>query len=119
MTRLYRKGDIVTVQSVVRYDQKLNEDTVFVEAGKGLNAFIMECSGVSLVTPHFDVGDRVSYDSRGKKTQSDPLGQRGMVLTGRVLAKHDRSLWVDVDDYGQQTWSAADCQYVEEDEVAS
>lgn len=104
MTRLYRKGDIVSIRGMVYSDQSKDEDLdrqephVRVIMPNQYDKAYLPVSAIELIIPHFDLGDSVSN------------GQS----TGKVMAKDGNALWVRLDDTGSfETWSAVDTDLAE------
>lgn len=104
MTRLYRKGDIVSVRCTILVGQTTDEDGgrqephVRVIMPNQYDRAYVPASAIELIIPHFDLGDLVSN------------GQS----TGKVMAKDGNALWVCLDGTRSfETWSAVDTDLFE------
>lgn len=74
----FRKGDLVSIEAMVRYDQR-EDEWVFLDIGSGAS---VNASLVTMIAPHFDVGDFVAA--------SDGNGED----LGHVKAISDKMVWV-------------------------
>ena len=63
----YRKGDVVSVQGVVKHDFNKDdpEHRVFVDIPGTYETLWMEPSSLTLVQHHFEIGDSVTWDEHG------------------------------------------------------
>lgn len=75
----FRKGDRVSIEATVRYDQP-EGDWVFLDIGSGAS---VNASLITMIAPHFDVGDFVAA-SYGN----------GEGAFGHVQAVSDKMVWV-------------------------
>lgn len=76
------KGDVVSVEGVVKYDQDADDERVFVVMPGAFNDLHVKPAGLTLVRQNIRVGDRV--DAYG-------LG------IGEVLAINGEWAWVEID----------------------
>ena len=66
----YRKGDVVSVQGVVEYDQTDNDKMVFIKIPGAVHSVAMtpqECTkaNLTMVQPMFEVGESVRWEGHG------------------------------------------------------
>lgn len=104
MTRLYRKGDIVSIKCEVWVDQtqdtggEVQEPHVRVVMPNKYDKAYLPASAVELLIPHFNIEDHVCNGDN----------------TGKVMAKDGNALWVRLDGSGSfETWSAVDTDLFE------
>ncbi|KQW30803.1 hypothetical protein ASE36_00420 [Rhizobium sp. Root274] len=117
MTHIYRKGDIVTVHATIADDEYQGDDKVWGDGGPKVRLelvghyeklFVPKTS-VQLVTPHFNVGDRVGF----KLENEEPSPQ------GKVKAVVDGYVWVKLDNEAMQTFPAKDTVLLDNEQVTS
>lgn len=90
----FRKGDIVTVRTTVRWDQT-ERDLVSVDIG--YSSATVETEHVELVVPHLETGERVRFS--------------GDCVT--VVFVNDEHAWVKYDDGRQLIVAAADVDRID------
>ena len=103
MTRLYRKGDIVTIIAVVERDEtesSIEHDelgpTINVKPEGHWTALHIPKNSASLIRPFFKPDELVIY-ANGVET-AGPVGT--------VKATHGDDVWVQLADNTMQTWPA-------------
>lgn len=82
----FRKGDIVSIQGTVQFNQEPEDDHIKVEIPDAIgNPVWVKPEAATVVRQKIDVGDMIWTDSLGKE------------LPGKVISIHAGSAWIDVD----------------------